>query len=171
CVEAHDWRASLLLHDIEERATVGRPVERTSAPATRCGIVAEDGTAHIKVVIGGKVLRLLVWRPVQNPKGGLRIGTNRLSEGAVEGQPAAIWTKDEIVNTHRNRGEFFGVSARGGDRVNIRVGEFVIGLVDAPREKVNARAIVAPDELTFVEISSGKLLRLSEFIRGPRYLE
>src|SRR5215467_732619 len=136
-IEAHDWRASLLLHNIEERATVGGPVKRAPASATRCGIVAGDGATHIKVVIGGKVLRFCASRHVHNPQVGLRIGAHRLSDGAVKGQPAAIWTKDEIANIHRNRGEFFRVSSRGGDRVNIRAGEFVIGLVDATREKIN----------------------------------
>src|SRR6516164_7272570 len=56
CVEAHDWRASLLLHNIEERATVGRPVEPAPTSATRRGIVTGNGATHIKVVICGKVL-------------------------------------------------------------------------------------------------------------------
>src|SRR5438445_12005370 len=104
----------------------------------RWGIVTEEGDAHLKVVIGGKVVRFSVRRHVHRQSVGLRIGTNRLSDGAVEGQPAAIWTKDEIANIHRNRGEFFGVSARGRYRVNIRAGEFIIGLVVAPSENVNA---------------------------------
>jgi hypothetical protein len=89
----------------------------------------------------------------------------------VEGQLAAIWAEDEITDIHRDSGEFFRVSTCGRHPVNIRAREFVVGFVDAPREKVNAGAIVAPDELTLVEVPVGQLHGLGKFLRSCRHLE
>ena len=103
-----------------------------TSPELWIGMQAQDDLWQASKQRRPKVLHLAM------AKVGLRIGANRLRDGAVESQLPAIWAKDEIINAHRNGDELFGVSARRRDPVNIRAGEFVIGLVDAPREKVNA---------------------------------
>ena len=89
----------------------------------------------------------------------------------MEGQLATIGAEDQIADVHGNGCELFCASTRGSHRVNIRARKFVIRLVNAVRKEVDARAVAAPNDLTFVKISAGKLHRADEFIRGRGYLE
>ena len=87
------------------------------------------------------------------------------------GKLAAIGAEDQIADVHGNGCELFCASTRGSHQVNIRARKFVIRLVNAVREEVDARAVAAPNHLTFVKISAGKLHGAVEFIGGRGYLE
>ncbi len=59
-IHANQRRASLLCHDVEEPATVRRPVKRRAAASARGRVVAENGIAHVEVVARGKVAGLRI---------------------------------------------------------------------------------------------------------------
>ena len=75
----------------------------TVAAAGR-GVVAEDGVSHIEVVVRGQVARLGIWCIVDDPEIRLRVGPNRLSDRAMEGEAAAVGTESEVADTHGNGG-------------------------------------------------------------------
>ena len=110
-------------------------------------------------------------RYIHDPKIGLRIGPNRLGDRAMKRELAAIRAERQVINSHRDSGDFFRASTSGRNAVNIRGREFVIRLVDTLREEVDSRVVTAPDELAFLEIATRELHRLGEFIGGRRYLD
>ena len=78
CIDTHQRCASLLLYDVEDRSSVGRPVETGAAAASRGGVVAEDGAAHVEVVVRREIPGLWVGSEVHDPQIGLGIGTDGL---------------------------------------------------------------------------------------------
>src|SRR4029077_1871836 len=148
CVDADEGCASLLLDDIEQRATVRGPVEPAPESTARCGIIAENRAAHIEVVAGGQVLRFSVRCQVDDPEVGLRVGANGLGDAAVESQLAAVRAEHQVTNVHGDSGELFSISTRRRHQINIGSWEFVVGLIDALGNEVNPRAIVAPEDST-----------------------
>ena len=62
-------------------------------------------------------------------------------------------------------------AATGWDGVDIGGRQFVVGLIDAGSDEVNARAIERPQRFPLIEVACGQLQRLGEFVRGSGHVE
>src|ERR1700675_587071 len=112
CVHTNQRSASLLGYVVEEPAPVRRPVE-CGAVATAWGrIVAEHGTAHVEVVARSEIAGLRIRREVHDPEIRLRVGTDGLRDGTMEGDASAVGAEREIANSHGNGSHLFGRTSR-----------------------------------------------------------
>src|SRR5207245_7091953 len=110
-------------------------------------------------------------RDIQYPGIRLRIGTDWLRNCAVKCEAAAIRAESEITNAHGDCGELLQIASGRWHRVNVGCRQFVIWLVDTPGDEVNARAVVAPERLGFVEFSGGEPPGFRELVGCSRHIE
>jgi len=89
----------------------------------------------------------------------------------VKCEAAAIRAESDITNAHGDCGELLQIASGRWHRVNVGCLQFVIWLVDTPGDEVNARAVMAPERLGFVELSGGELFRLCELVGCGRHIE
>ena len=80
--------------------------------AAGSGIVAENGIAHVVVVVRSQIARLRVGTEVHDPEVGQRVRTNGMSYCAEEGDAASIGAEGKIADAHGDGCEFLCGSAR-----------------------------------------------------------
>ena len=89
----------------------------------------------------------------------------------MESRVMTIRAESEIADPHGHGRELFGCASGGRDRVNIGAGLFVVRLVDARGQKVDACAIVSPTRLAFIEIAGCELLRFRHLIESSWHVQ
>src|SRR5262249_30979920 len=163
--------ASLLCNGVEHRAAVSRPVKSLTVSAGGRGVIAENSVANIVVVVGGQIARLRVWGVVDDPEIRFRVRPNWLRGGSMESKPTAVRTESEIADSHGDRRELLQFTARRRDGVDVGGRQFVVRLIDAGANEINAPSIERPNWFAFVEVAGGQLHWLGEFIRGGGHVE
>ncbi len=165
-IERTDIRFAFFDVDDDDAASVSRPHRQIAAATARRGVVAGQSAADVEIEIRGEVARLRSGGHVHHPEIWLRIGANRLADGADERELFSVRTERECAGAHVERGEFRRLTAGDGDGENVSAGQFVIRFVGVIGNEIEARTVFGPERAAVVVTSAGQLFRRDFFIAG-----